>query len=338
MKKTLLALTLLLPLAVACGKSNTAETEMKLPTPVVSPTPIVINTAALTGSPTATETPTLEYTVEDLKGTGLILTSDETVPESVVEGEAVEPGDELFTKDNSEMTLSLNDNTMVHLAANSHIKVTDLTPNATNGFNSHIELLLGSDLSEVEKLNESQSSFEIAAGGVVCGVRGTGFEVQKQGDYVGTKTYHGTVEMKKDGVTQLVKENEHSTFNLKNSRFMPKRHLSPAEKKHYQTWIKTKNRVQKKRAARIAGGTTPQRRPLQRVHGKKVENRQGHLPGAKLKHQQAHHADIKNKQTSHPRPMNKLVKRPARQANTRPQPKKQNPPRLQPRPKKKKIN
>jgi hypothetical protein len=48
MKKTLLALTLLLPLAVACGKSNTAETEMKLPTPVVSPTPIVINTTAFT--------------------------------------------------------------------------------------------------------------------------------------------------------------------------------------------------------------------------------------------------------------------------------------------------
>jgi hypothetical protein len=338
MKKTLLALTLLLPLAVACGKSNTAETEMKLPTPVVSPTPIVINIAALTGSPTATETPTLEYTIEDLKGTGLILTGDDTVPESAVEGEAVEPGDELFTKDNSEMTLSLNDNTMIHMAANSHIKVTDLTSNTTNGFSSHIELLLGSILSEVEKLNESQSSFEIASGGVVCGVRGTGFEVQKQGDYVGTKTYHGTVEMKKDGVTQLVKENEHSTFNLKNSSFMPLRHLSQAEKKHYQTWIKTKNRVQKKRAARIAGGNPPQHRPA-KVLGKKAENKKGHQPGAKLKQQQALHAAMKHNKASHPRPMNKpMVRRPMRPANTRPQPKNQNRPRLHPRQKKKKIN
>src|ERR1700677_423764 len=116
MKKTLLALIFLLPIAVACSKSHLAENEMELPTPVVSPTPIVVTASLTAAVPTPTDTPTLDYTIEDIKGTGLILTGDDTIPESAVEGESVEPGDELFTKDNSEMTLALNDNTMVHLS------------------------------------------------------------------------------------------------------------------------------------------------------------------------------------------------------------------------------
>ncbi len=300
MKKTLLALTLLLPIAIACSKSNPTETEMKLPTPVVSPTPIVAASASLIAIPTPTDTPALDYTIEDIKGTGLILTGDDTIPESVVEGESVEPGDELFTKDNSEMTLALNDNTLIHLSANSQVKVTDLTPNTTQGFSSRIQLLLGTILSEVEKLNESQSSFEIEAGGVVCGVRGTGFEVKKQGDFIGTKTYHGAVEMKKNGITQLVKENEHSTFNLKNSNFLPKRHLSQTEKKHYQNWVKTKKMVQKKRAARINGGIAPHR-PHQKSQSATAEMNETHRSGKKLKTRQhaAHAANPKRNQAAH---------------------------------------
>jgi len=314
---------------------------MELPTPVVSPTPIVVASSLTSTVPTPTDTPALDYTIEDIKGTGLILTGDDTIPESAVEGESVEPGDELITKDYSEMTLALNDNTMVHLSANSQIKVTDLTPNATQGFSSRIELILGNILSEVEKLNESKSSFEIEAGGVVCAVRGTGFEVQKQGDYIGTKTYHGAVEMQKDGQTQVVKENEHSTFNLKNASFLPKRHLSPAEKSHYQNWVKTKKMVQKKRSARINGGIAPHR-PHQKGLSSKAGIAGNHEGAEKLKAKPhaVHPTKVKHNQTArHPaktqvrKPMTrKPQQRPAVKRNP---PQKQRPRKNQPKKKRK---
>src|SRR6202034_543435 len=161
MKKLLIALTFLLPLT-ACYKMKPTEVEMQIPTPVptatavvsISPTPTIG-----TPSPTATSPPVLEYTIEDIKGTGLIIPSGSTIPESAGEGETVEPGDELITKDDSEMTIALNDNTLAHIAANSQVTVTNLTPNDTGrGFSSKIELLLGNILSEVEKLDESKSS------------------------------------------------------------------------------------------------------------------------------------------------------------------------------------
>jgi hypothetical protein len=199
-------------------------------------------------------------------------------------------------------------------------------------------------LSEVEKLDESKSSFEIEAGGVVCAVRGTGFEVEKQGDYIGTKTYHGAVEMQKDGQTQLVKENEHSTFNVKNASFLPKRHLTPADKKHYQSWVKTKNRVQKKRAARINGGIAPHR-PHQKGLPPKTKSTGNHGSPEKLKAKQ-HAAHSANAQHHQARPSAKakirkpVQKKPpqrpaARQANKRNPPQKKQPRKNQQKKKKK---
>jgi hypothetical protein len=257
MKKPLWILILLLPLNLACYKGKSAEVEMQLPTPIPIPTAVLSPTPLFTQPPTPTATPLLQYSIEDIKGTALIIPLDATVPETAEEGETVEAGDELLTKDDSEMTLALNDNTMIHVSANSQIKVLDLTPNTTQGFSSRIELILGNILSEVEKLNESESSFEVEAGGVVCGVRGTAFEVQNQGGNVSTSTFHGVVEMKKDGLTQNVNVNEHSTFSLKKSNFSSQRHLSLAEKNHYKIWVKTKAVVQKKRENRMNNRVAP---------------------------------------------------------------------------------
>ncbi|HXL72287.1 MAG TPA: FecR family protein, partial [bacterium] len=252
-----------------------------------------------TPQPTPTETPALEYSIEDIKGTALILLDDTTVPESAVEGESVQVGDELITKDNSEMTIALNDNTLVYVEADTQIKVADLEPNISQGFTSRIELLLGNILSEVEKLNESKSSFEIEAGGVVCAVRGTAFEVQKQGDNVSTSTFHGNVEMEKDGHTQTVPAYEHSTYSLKNARFSAQRDLRPSEIKHYRAWVKTKIRVQNKRAARI-GGRMPQNRPIQKTRPQKAGNIGKHYLAAKLRTKQhtQHPMQTRNNQTA----------------------------------------
>ncbi len=266
MKKLLILITLLLVLAALTFKRSPkpVSTEMALPTPVATP---ILAAASPTTSLALVFTPTpestvLEYSIEDIKGTALIMPFDSTVPETAEEGESVEAGDSVITKDNSEMTLALNNNTLVHIGANSQVKVADLTPNTTHGFTSRLELLLGNVLSEVEKLNESKSSFEIDAGGVVCGVRGTGFEVQKQDDNVVTNTFHGIVEMKKNGQVQKVTANQHSTFSLKKSGFLPQRSLNLSEKKHYQTWSRIKTIVQQKRQNRLSYPMDLSRKPV----------------------------------------------------------------------------
>jgi hypothetical protein len=317
MEKLVLALVLLLPFTFACN--NHKEEEMPLPTPIPTATPIVTITPTTvdTPQPTATATPTLEYSIEDIKGTGLILLVDATVPESAAEGESVQVGDALITKDNSEITLALNDNTLVHIEADTQIRVADLASNNSQGFTSRIELLMGNILSEVEKLNESQSSFEIAAGGVVCGVRGTAFEVQKQGDNVSTSTFHGNVEMEKDGHKQSVPAFEHSTFSLKNARFSAQRDLRPSEIKRYRTWVKAKAVIQRKRAARINGGRMPQNHPVQKTKTHGVGNVENHHPAEKLRTQQhnQHQAQARNNQSAHSLEKNKSQKRNQKKSN-----------------------
>jgi hypothetical protein len=338
MKKHLLILVVLLSFNMACKKSKPTEIEIQLPTPI--PTPTVAVTALPTFAPTPSPAETkaeLHYLIEDIQGTVLVSSGDSNVPESAAEGETVEPGDELITKDASEATLALNNNTMVHLAANSQIKVADLSPNETNdGFKSRIELILGNILSEVEKLGESHSSFEVEAGGVVCAVRGTAFEVQKQGTNVSTSTFHGTVEMQKDGHVQQVNANEHSTYSLKSSGFLKQRRLSAIEKKHYQTWTQKKAVVQQKRADRLSGKTTVhqpsqkasivqprKRQALQRSTTKSRQAPVGHTtqkPRPAKKPQKT--KPIKTKKPNHLAPQHKASLKPApRRVNNPPRPK-----------------
>jgi len=257
MKKLIWLLVLIVPISLSCKKKS-AEVEMKLPTPIPTSTPIALSpTAVTTEEPTPTTTPSLQYSIEDIKGTALIIPAGSTIPETAEEGEAVETGDNLLTKEDSEITLALNDNTLIHIPADSQIRVVDLSPNTIHGFSSRIELILGNILSEVEKLNESKSSFEIEAGGVVCGVRGTAFEVQNRDGNVSTSTYHGVVVMKKGAHIQTVRTNDHSTFSLKQTHFLPQRSLTLAEKKRYKVWQKTKTAVQQKRAIRMNNGVPP---------------------------------------------------------------------------------
>src|SRR5271155_5481362 len=109
MKKLFLVLAILSTLHLAC-KGKSAEVEMKLPTPIPIPTPTMsLSPVVVTpAEPTPTTTPSLQYSIEDIKGTALIIPSGSTIPETAAEGEAVETGDNLLTKEDSEITLALN--------------------------------------------------------------------------------------------------------------------------------------------------------------------------------------------------------------------------------------
>ncbi len=218
--------------------------------PVSTPAQIaaLLPTQTLTKSPTPFEgTPEPpEYVMEKIKGTVLIKNQDSTAPEEAEEEETVEGGDEIITKNNSEVSLTLDENTMFHLGPNSDVKVSQLLWNNSNGFISRLELRAGKILSEVEKLAQSDSTFEVNSGGVVCGVRGTAFEVQNQEGTVHMSTFHGVVEMKKGALVQRVNANEHSAFLIKRGAFLPNRVLKPAERSHYKVWLKQKAMVQER--------------------------------------------------------------------------------------------
>jgi hypothetical protein len=326
MKKLFLALTLLLPIALACNVSKPIEVEMQLPAPSVTPTTVIA--AAPTAPATETQPTPSEpisvfgYTIEDIKGTALIIPAGSDVPESAEEGEAVEANDEILTKDYSEMTIALNDDTMFHVSDNSRIKVEEIAPNATQGFKSRIELIFGNILSEVEKLDESKSSFEIDAGGVVCAVRGTAFEVQRQGSNISASTFHGMVQMQKGRLNQDVNANEHSTFSLKKAGFLAQRRLSPAERRHYQTWVRAKTAVQKKRAKRIANHEAVQRPPIKKTQpqtAKKPRNIGRHKSTRELKSARSvkHPSGIINHQKIHARSQSLRQKQASSKPKTR---------------------
>jgi hypothetical protein len=176
----------------------------------------------------------LAYVLEDISGTVLVQSAGASQTEPAEEEQTVRAGDEIITQAGSEVNLNLNEITMIHLSENSDVKVDQLARNATQGFITRLKLLAGKILSAVEKLDKSHSSFEVEAGGVVCGVRGTVFEVENQDSDVYTTTYEGVVEMKKDNNTQTVEVNERCGYSLGQNGFLPKRAISPEEKAHYE--------------------------------------------------------------------------------------------------------
>jgi hypothetical protein len=178
----------------------------------------------------------LEYVLEDLSGTVLIQSAGDALPEPAEEEQTVQAGDEIITQAGSEASLTLNETTMFHLSENSDVKVDELARNDTQGFTSRLILTAGKVLSEVEKLSKSNSTFEVNSGGVVCGVRGTSFEVEKQDSDIQTSTFNGSVAMEKDGNSQTVEANQHGDYSLGQGVFQAKRDLTPDEKNYYENW------------------------------------------------------------------------------------------------------
>ncbi len=231
------------------GNKGPALQEIAFPTPTVQPfptqTPGAVTVTAAEPTPTDTPEP-LEYVVEEAKGTVLLVQNGNPQPVALEEEEMVQQGDEIITKEDSQATLSLDENTLIRLGPDSDLHINALAPNETNGFISLLELAGGKIMSDVEHLADRQSSFEVTSGGVVCGVRGTAFEVEKQGQEVQTNTFRGVVEMKKDHYVQKVKANEHLAFSFRKKSFLGKRKVNSQEMGNYHAWNAKLGGYQKK--------------------------------------------------------------------------------------------
>lgn len=256
---------------ISCSKTGPSTNVPPAPTeipidmgPVPHPTPSPFVTVASAATPVnpsnPVETPSepdisgaepTQYVLENLKGTVEILPVGADQAQIAEEEETVTEGDEIITKPGAEASLTLNETTMFHLSSNSDVKIEELKSNDTGGFLSRLELLEGNVLSEVEKLSESRSTYEVDSGGVVCGVRGTSFEVQKEGDSISTNTFHGVVEMRNGSSVQRIESGHHGAFSFTRNAFASLRTLSPAEKSRYKSWLAIKKVVQRKQAKRL---------------------------------------------------------------------------------------
>jgi hypothetical protein len=188
------------------------------------------------------------YFVADIQGEGnvQILREGDKDWQKTKTGMRLEEGDRILVGDDTEVILSLKSETLVHLDEDTEMTVTRLGENQSDGFFSRLKLLTGSILSDVKKnLEESRSSFEVDAGGVVCGVRGTVFEVSADGDQIETSTDEGTVQVDTSKGSQQVKAGD--TCSAARGRSPSLYASSGKTKARFQSWKHIRDRFRKNR-------------------------------------------------------------------------------------------
>ncbi len=208
-----------------------------------------------------------EYIVEDIHGNNVqVLEGGTKEWEQTQEGQVLENGDEIKTGTDSEATLMLQSETSVHLSPGSDLKVGQVEPNENSGFVSRLELLFGGILADVKKnLQDSHSTFEVDSNGVVCGVRGTAFEVETKGDNVLASTHEGNVEVTgSNGVSRTVSAGTASSFQR--GMFRLERRLDRKQIERFEKWREFRGFVMKKRMRRIEALRHHLRKPWKRRH------------------------------------------------------------------------
>jgi hypothetical protein len=92
-------------------------------------------------------------------------------------------GDRVITSENSKATIRLFDGSSLDVAPKTEFVLSKLQKPDAQDKVIKFKLIVGELLAAVEKLTTSKSSFEIEAGGVVCGVRGTKFSMNCDGKH-----------------------------------------------------------------------------------------------------------------------------------------------------------
>ncbi|HUO56735.1 MAG TPA: FecR family protein [bacterium] len=214
----------------------------------------------------ATGPESVQYVIEDIHGSDVqVLEDGQKKWESAEEGQVVESGDEIKVGARSEATLMLGTDTSAHLDENSDMKVSQIAANETGGFLSRLEIFAGRVLADVKKnLTETHSTFEIESNGVVCGVRGTAFEVANVGGEYQVSTHEGKVEVSSGGEIHTVTAGNFSSF--RNGKFSSSRRLERPEIARFQKWRAFRQVVWKKRLKRLEDIRNHRRQPWLRKH------------------------------------------------------------------------
>lgn len=127
---------------------------------------------------------------------------------TVVEGERI------ITDKDSKATLQLFDGSQIDINPNTDLALTKMQKPSAKDKILQFKLFVGSLLSKVKKLASSKSSFEIEAGGVVCGVRGTqySYSYDPKAHNVTVHVNEGTVFLNANGHTYLFNAGQTGIF------------------------------------------------------------------------------------------------------------------------------
>jgi hypothetical protein len=121
--------------------------------------------------------------------------------------QALVAADRIVTGKNSKAYLQFADGGIVEVGPDTDVKVgrLEVTP---RDFKARFLLAWGKLKAEVKKLSSSSSAFEIEAGGVVMGVRGTifGVDFDKVTRQVSAKTFEGSIFSLAGGKEQVIKK------------------------------------------------------------------------------------------------------------------------------------
>jgi hypothetical protein len=90
-------------------------------------------------------------------------------------------GDKISTQNQASAVLRLFDGSTLTISPGTEFVLSKLEKPSAQDKVIQFKLIVGELLAAVEKLTTSKSSFEIEAGGVVCGVRGTKFSMRSKG-------------------------------------------------------------------------------------------------------------------------------------------------------------
>jgi hypothetical protein len=187
------------------------------------------------------------YFIAVVQGEGnvQVLKEGETQWRKAGEGTRLEEGDRILAGDDTEVILSLQSETLIHLDEDTEMTVARLEGNNSDGFISRLRLLTGSLLCDVKKnLSQSGSKFEVDAGGVVCGVKGTVFEVASNSDPVRILTEEGEVQVKSAGGSRLVPAGD--TCWASKGRFPSLYPSSEKTKARFQAWRDIRHKILQK--------------------------------------------------------------------------------------------
>ncbi len=188
------------------------------------------------------------YVVEDLQGDATVTRAGQRV-QPLKEGDALGQGDEVVLGSDAQAVLMLNEDTSLQLGPDSRLTVDFLEVDAKGGFSSHLKLWGGRLLCQVRKLLEKESRFEVSSGGVVCGVRGTQFEVEALGEDVETRTLEGEVDVTSQGRSERVKAG-HVVAHRK-GLLRAHRRLDRSEIARFTQWKDHHKKVREKRLKRV---------------------------------------------------------------------------------------
>jgi hypothetical protein len=141
-------------------------------------------------------------------------------------GEEITEGERIHTGPGSTATLLFFDDSRMDLRPLTGLSISQITTQPNQGKILRFKLALGSLMAKVTKLLSAHSAFEIEAGGVVCGVRGTQYSMDYDpgSEKLNLKVDEGSVYAQSHGVETVLNAGEKLLF-IKGT---PSRSLKPA--------------------------------------------------------------------------------------------------------------